>query len=210
MPFGSLDAYKNTLPWSKFTTIKQGFGNRIFDAPKASNESGVFNQSFDLTLTNPNVIGKIYYYIVPQSNVGVATENEVHDVYVYTGPIKISSSCTVVAYVSDGTNYCEPISLEFTRQYVGTENGLDQVLSANDNEEYIINTALYGHYHDGTYLYASTKGNSGSSKNTFNEDKKSEELSDKEADFNQEAGWLSQACHLTSSEKVSIAAIWQL
>ena len=186
VPFGSIDAYKNTLPWSKFTTIKQGFGNRIFDAPKASNESGVFNQSFELTLTNPNVIGKIYYYIVPQSNVRVATENEVHDVYVYTGPIKISSSCTVVAYVSDGTNDCEPISLEFTRQYVGTENGLDKVLSANDNEEYIINTALYGHYHDGTYLYASTKGNSGSSKNTFNEDKKSEKLSDKEADFNQE------------------------
>lgn len=186
VPFGSIDAYKNTLPWSKFTTIKQGFGNRIFDAPKASNESGVFNQSFELTLTNPNVIGKIYYYIVPQSNVGVATENEVHDVYVYTGPIKISSSCTVVEYVSDGTNDCEPISLEFTRQYVGTEHGLDKVLSANDNEEYIINTALYGHYHDGTYLYASTKGNSGSSKNTFNEDKKSEELSDKEADFNQE------------------------
>ena len=186
VPFGSIDAYKNTLPWSKFTTIKQGFGNRIFDAPKASNESGVFNQSFELTLTNPNVIGKIYYYIVPQSNVRVATENAVHDVYVYTGPIKISSSCTVVAYVSDGTNDCEPISLEFTRQYVGTENGLDKVLSANDNEEYIINTALYGHYHDGTYLYASTKGNSGSSKNTFNEDKKSEELSDKEADFIQE------------------------
>lgn len=91
-----------------------------------------------------------------------------------------------MAYVSDGTNDCEPISLEFTRQYVGTENGLDKVLSTNDNEEYIINTALYGHYHDGTYLYASTKGNSGSSKNTFNEDKKSEELSDKEADFNQE------------------------
>lgn len=186
VPFGSIDAYKNTLPWSKFTTIKQGFGNRIFDAPKASNESGVFNQSFELTLTNPNGIGKIYYYIVPQSNVGVATENAVHDVYVYTGPIKISSSCTVVAYISDGTNDCEPISLEFTRQYVGTENGLDKVLSANDNEEYIINTALYGHYHDGTYLYASTKRNSGSSKNTFNEDKKSEELSDKEADFNQE------------------------
>lgn len=186
VPFGSLDAYKNTLPWSKFTTIKQGIGDRIFDAPKVSNESGVFNQSFELTLTNPNVIGKIYYYIVPQSNVRVATENAVHDVYVYTGPIKISSSCTVVAYVSDGTNCCEPISLEFTRQYVGTEKGLDKVLSANDNEEYIINTALYGHYHDGTYLYASTKGNSGSSKNTFNEDKKSKELSDKEADFNQE------------------------
>ena len=74
-----------------------------------------------MTLTNPNVIGKIYYYIVPQSNVRVATENEVHDVYVYTGPIKISSSCTVVAYVSDGTNCCEPVSKEYTRVYVSTE-----------------------------------------------------------------------------------------
>lgn len=187
VPFGSLDAYKSYTPWSYFTDrIKQGFGERILVAPTPSRESCEFNYPFALALTNLNDVGTIYYYIVPQSNVGVATENEVHDVYVYTGPIKISSSCTVVAYVSDGTNYCEPISLEFTRQYVGTENGLDKVLSANDNEEYIINTALYGHYHDGTYLYASTKGNSGSSKNTFNEDKKSEELSDKEADFNQE------------------------
>ena len=186
VPFGSLDAYKNTRPWSKFTTIKQGIGDRIFAAPKVSNESGVFNQSFELTLTNPNVIGEIYYYIVPQSNVRVATENEVHDVYVYTGPIKISSSCTVVAYVSDGTNYCEPISLEFTRQYVSTENGLDKVLAANAGEEYVINTDLYGHYFDGKYLYASTMNNNGSSKNTFNEDKKSELNSDKESDFIQE------------------------
>ena len=186
VPFGSLDAYKNTLPWSKFTTIKQGIGDRIFAAPKVSNESGVFNQSFELTLTNPNVIGEIYYYIVPQSNVRVATENEVHDVYVYTGPIKISSSCTVVAYVSDGTNYCEPISLEFTRQYVSTENGLDKVLAANAGEEYVINTDLYGHYFDGKYLYASTMNNNGSSKNTLNEDKKSELNSDKESDFIQE------------------------
>ena len=187
VPFGSLDAYKNTLPWSKFATIKQGLGVRMLNALKFPDDSGVFNQSFDLTLTNPNgPVGTIYYYIVPQSKVRVATENEVHDVYVYTGPIKISSSCTVVAYVSDGTNYCEPISLEFTRQYVSTENGLDKVLSANDKEEYIINTALFGHYHDGTYLYASTKGNSGPSKNTFNEDKKSEEFSDNEEEFIQE------------------------
>ena len=187
VPFGSLDAYKNTLPWSKFTTIKQGIGDRIFAAPKVSNESGVFNQSFDLTLTNPNgPVGTIYYYIVPQSKVRVATENEVHDVLIYTEPIKIASSCTVVAYVSDGTYCCEPVSKEYTRVYVSTENGLDKVLSANDNEEYIINTALFGHYHDGTYLYASTKGNSGSSKNTFNEDKKSEEFSDNEEEFIQE------------------------
>ena len=187
VPFGSLDAYKNTLPWSKFATIKQGLGVRMLYALKFPDDSGVFNQSFDLTLTNPNgPVGTIYYYIVPQSKVRVATENEVHDVLIYTEPIKIASSCTVVAYVSDGTYCCEPVSKEYTRVYVSTENGLDKVLSANDNEEYIINTALFGHYHDGTYLYASTKGNSGSSKNTFNEDKKSEEFSDNEEEFIQE------------------------
>ena len=187
VPFGSLDAYKNTLPWSKFATIKQGLGVRMLNALKFPDDSGVFNQSFDLTLTNPNgPVGTIYYYIVPQSKVRVATENEVHDVLIYTEPIKIASSCTVVAYVSDGTYCCEPVSKEYTRVYVSTENGLDKVLSANDKEEYIINTALFGHYHDGTYLYASTKGNSGSSKNTFNEDKKSEEFSDNEEEFIQE------------------------
>ena len=187
VPFGSLDAYKNTLPWSKFATIKQGLGVRMLYALEFPDDSGVFNQSFDLTLTNPNgPVGTIYYYIVPQSKVRVATENEVHDVLIYTEPIKIASSCTVVAYVSDGTYCCEPVSKEYTRVYVSTENGLDKVLSANDNEEYIINTALFGHYHDGTYLYASTKGNSGSSKNTFNEDKKSEEFSDNEEEFIQE------------------------
>ena len=187
VPFGSLDAYKNTLPWSKFATIKQGLGVRMLYALKFPDDSGVFNQSFDLTLTNPNgPVGTIYYYIVPQSKVRVATENEVHDVLIYTEPIKIASSCIVVAYVSDGTYCCEPVSKEYTRVYVSTENGLDKVLSANDKEEYIINTALFGHYHDGTYLYASTKGNSGSSKNTFNEDKKSEEFSDNEEEFIQE------------------------
>ena len=187
VPFGSLDAYKNTLPWSKFANIKQGLGVRMLYDLKLPDDSGEFNQSFYLTLTNPNgPVGTIYYYIVPQSKVRVATENEVYTVYPYTEPIKITSSCTVVAYISDGTYCCEPVSKEYTRVYVSTESGLDKVLAARAGEDYLINTPLYGHYHDGNYLYASTMGNSGSSKNTFNEEKKEESRSDKESDFNQE------------------------
>lgn len=78
------------------------------------------------------------------------------------------------------------MKIEIADAYVATENGLDKVLTASADDSYRINTALYGHYFDGTYLYASTIGNSGSSKNTFNEDKKSESGSDKDSDFNQE------------------------
>ena len=78
------------------------------------------------------------------------------------------------------------MTFDITDLYINTETGLDKVLTANGNDNYRINTPLYGHYHDGAYLYASTMDNSGSSKNTFNEDKKAAELSDKESDFNQE------------------------
>lgn len=78
------------------------------------------------------------------------------------------------------------LTIEITDTYAGTKNGLDKVLTANAGESYRINTNLFGHYFDGTYLYASTMGNSGSSKNTFNEDKKSEPGSDNDSDFNQE------------------------
>ena len=91
-----------------------------------------------------------------------------------------------MAYVTDGTNCSESGSFECTYVIIGTENGLDKVLAANADEWYQINTNLYGHYFDGTYLYASTIGNSGSSKNTFNEDKKSQSGSDIESKFIQE------------------------
>ena len=78
------------------------------------------------------------------------------------------------------------MKIDIADEYVATENGLDKILTANGGESYRINTPLYCHYFDGTYLYASTMGNSGSSKNTFNEDKKSESGSDKDSDFNQE------------------------
>ncbi|MDY6106382.1 MAG: leucine-rich repeat protein, partial [Candidatus Limisoma sp.] len=183
VPFGSLDAYSAFAPWKNFDNrIKQGFGDRTLSTPQFSLKSGEFNKPFELTLTNPNNAGTIYYYIVSESE----NENDVHTVLPYSAPININSTCKVVAYVTDGTNCSESGSFECTYVIIGTENGLDKVLAANADEWYQINTNLYGHYFDGTYLYASTIGNSGSSKNTVNEDKKSEAGSDIESEFIQE------------------------
>ncbi|MGM9846537.1 MAG: leucine-rich repeat protein [Muribaculaceae bacterium] len=363
VPFGSLEAYKNTGPWSNFSTIEQGFGERTLSSPESSRAEGVFNYPFALTLTNSQESGTIYYYIVGEGDVST----DVHTVNAYTTPITIDSTCKVVAYISD--EYCcsesatfeytyvapepepskivdiqnipqgtkdvdfttlgenetldnvvidniyysitdiksgynqygglvlnkmssvddirqfnrdiqenqetvtnfngiavkvkgtgsitfnayanygkarltillgdgEPVDandltgmkyefstpkaqylyifalqseaetetlsslpslqpaensviivslkIDIADEYVATENGLDKVLTASADESYRINTTLYGHYFYGTYLYASTMGNSGSSKNTFNEDKKSEPGSDNESNFNQE------------------------
>ncbi|MDY4882372.1 MAG: leucine-rich repeat protein, partial [Muribaculaceae bacterium] len=183
VPFGYYDAFSNYAPWKKFTTIKQGFGERTLNAPAASTESGDFNWSFDLTLTNPNEVGSIYYYIVSEGEEG----NVGYQTFPYQHPITIpAKTCTVWTYVSDGINCSEPNSFKYTYVRLATEVGLDKVLSANFGDRYFIDTNLYGHYHDGKYLYASTMGNSGSSKNTFNVDKKTEWWSDKEGDFNQE------------------------
>ncbi|MDD6622544.1 MAG: leucine-rich repeat protein [Bacteroidales bacterium] len=183
VPFGSLDAYSAFSPWKNFDNrIKQGFGERTLSTPQFSLKSGEFNKPFELTLTTPNNVGTIYYYIVSESE----NKNDVHTVLPYSAPININSTCKVVAYVTDGTNCSESGSFECTYVIIGTENGLDKVLAANADDWYQINTNLYGHYFDGTYLYASTIGNSGSSKNTVNEDKKSEAGSDIESEFIQE------------------------
>ena len=183
VPFGCYDAFSNYAPWKNFSTIKQGFGERTLNAPTASTESGDFNWSFDLTLTNPNEVGSIYYYIVSEGEAG----NVGYQTFPYQHPITIpAKTCTVWTYVSDGVNCSEPNSFKYTYVRLATKVGLDKVLSANFGERYFIDTNLYGHYHDGIYLYASTMGNSGSSKNTFNEGKKEEWWSDKEGDFNQE------------------------
>ena len=112
VPFGSLDAYKTFTPWSSFNDmIKQGFGERTLFATQASHEPGVFNYPFELTLTNPNETGTIYYYIVNEGD----NPNEVHEVHTYTAPIAIpENSCTVWAYISDGTYCSEPVSWDYT------------------------------------------------------------------------------------------------
>ena len=356
VPFGSGDAYSQTAPWSNFAgRITEGLGNRTLAKPTASPESSEFNFSLELTLTNPNETGTIYYYIVSEGD----NLANVHTVYTYTEPLQIQATGTVVAYVSNGTDCSEPVSFKYTHipckidetttategtsnddfttvsseslenvvidnvyysitddnsgcsatdglvlnatssiddvyefnsavesevdptcdfngialkvqgvgsitftgaanngnarltlvlgngpavyvdelvdgkyefalpaakylyifatqtapltapqfkaptlgengvvlksmsiditdLYISTVTGLDKVLSANVNDSYRINTPLYGHYFDGTYLYASTMDNSGSSKNTFNADKKDESGSDSESAFKQE------------------------
>ncbi|MBS7375540.1 MAG: leucine-rich repeat protein, partial [Muribaculaceae bacterium] len=184
VPFGSLDAYSSSVPWKNFSGgIKQGFGERTLAAPLLSQESKEINKPLELTLTNNNEGGDIYYYIVSEDE----AKDAVHTTYAYTNPITTpTKTCTVCAYISDGANCSETASQKYTFVRLNTETGLDKVLVANAGDYYQINADLYGHYHDGTYLYASTVNNNGSAKNTYNEDKKSESLSDKESDFIQE------------------------
>ena len=107
--------------------------------------------------------------------------------YIFASPAKSDTPALMPSIDPAENSVVIPcMTIEITDTYAGTENGLDKVLTANAGESYRINTNLFGHYFDGTYLYASTMGNSGSSKNTFNEDKKSEPGSDNDSDFNQE------------------------
>ncbi|MGM9862491.1 MAG: hypothetical protein ACI30W_07830, partial [Muribaculaceae bacterium] len=62
----------------------------------------------------PNESGTIYYYIIAEGETG----NAVHTPIAYADPITIDATCTVVAYVSDGTHCCEPLSLEYTYVYL--------------------------------------------------------------------------------------------
>jgi len=154
VPFGSLDAYKSFEPWSSFSDrIIQGFGERTLSAPVASREQGAFDQPFDLTLTNPNDIGTIYYYIINEGEGNVS--DEVHTVETYSTPIRISANCTVVAQISDGTNCSKPVSLEYTLRYntVSTNAGL---LSMEPDKFYQVNVNLQGVKVNGGVLYART------------------------------------------------------
>ncbi|MGN0223422.1 MAG: leucine-rich repeat domain-containing protein [Muribaculaceae bacterium] len=111
VPFGSLEAYSNCAPWSAFSKIEQGLGERTLAKPTASPESCDFKESFDLTLTNPNESGIIYYYVIPEGD----TSTGVRSVAAYEGPITVpATNYTVVAYITDGTVCSEPITLEFT------------------------------------------------------------------------------------------------
>ncbi|MGN0210054.1 MAG: leucine-rich repeat protein, partial [Muribaculaceae bacterium] len=111
VPFGSLDAYSNCAPWSAFSKIEQGLGERTLAKPTSSHESCEFKDSFDLTLTNPNEVGTIYYYVIPKGD----TSTGVREVLAYERPIAVpATNYTVVAYITDGTACSEPISLVFT------------------------------------------------------------------------------------------------
>ncbi|MGM9855130.1 MAG: leucine-rich repeat protein [Muribaculaceae bacterium] len=154
VPFGSLDAYKSFEPWSSFSDrIIQGFGERTLSAPVASREQGAFDQPFDLTLTNPNDIGTIYYYIINEGKGEGNVSNEVHTVETYSAPIRISANCTVVAQISDDTQCSKPVSLEYTLQYNTVSNNAG-LLSMEPDKFYQVNVNLQGVKVNGGVLYA--------------------------------------------------------
>lgn len=146
VPFGSLDAYKNCAPWSAFSTIEQGLGERTLAKPTSSHESCIFKESFDLTLTNPNESGTIYYYVIPKGD----TSTGVRSVVAYEGPIAVpATDYTVVAYITDGTACSEPISLEFTLiscRINGTESVPEgsQVVGFKTDPEYSLDNVVIG------------------------------------------------------------------
>ena len=162
VPFGSLDAYSKFSPWANFASrIYQGFGERSLQCPMASHESGDFNYSFDLTLTPTYDYdsANIYYYIVTEDD----DPYEVHTVYTYSAPIKIKKSCKVVAYLSDGTQCSDPISLEYTYKYLPSvifdctsiPQGTQENAFTTDNPGPVFNQVI-----DNVY-YSITDNNSG-------------------------------------------------
>ena len=155
VPFGSLDAYKSFAPWANFNDrIKQGFGERSFSAPEASDDSGEYDHPIELTLTNPNDnIGTIYYYIINEGEGNVS--NEVHTVETYSAPIRISANCTVVAQISDDTQCSEPDSWTYTFQY-NTVSDNAGLLSMEPDKFYQVNVNLQGVKVNGGVLYART------------------------------------------------------
>ena len=96
VPFGHLGAftYYNSC-WYFFPANRkmEGIGDMTLQMPSFSHESGTYDDIFELTLTNTNPTGKIYYIITNEYPVTI------HE---YTEPIRISSWCTIKAYVNDG------------------------------------------------------------------------------------------------------------
>ena len=86
-------------------------------------------------------------------------------------------------YYNAVVNDAADVTLKFNT-YAETTTGLDAVV--NSAADYVkVNATLYGHYFDGTYLYASTTENNSSKKNTANEGDKGKGWSDKEENFTQ-------------------------
>ena len=150
VPFGSGDAYSQTAPWSNFAgRITEGLGNRTLAKPTASPEPSEFNFSLELTLTNPNETGTIYYYIVSEGD----NLANVHTVYTYTEPLQIQATGTVVAYVSNGTDCSEPVSFKYTHipckidetitVTEGTSNDDFTTVSSESLENVVIDNVYY-------------------------------------------------------------------
>ena len=106
VPFGSKPQYSVQAPWRYFTKIEEGLEPKLgFEQPKLTVDStdydpanGVFTSAVRVTITNPNTSGDIYYYIMNEDRT-----LRTSDILKYEGPVELSETSGIVAYITDGT-----------------------------------------------------------------------------------------------------------
>lgn len=95
--------------WQYFKSRKQAAGIVNLQTPVFSAESNTFSEAFQLTITNPNSTGTLYYKVVPEG-----TEASEVAYAPYTEPIQIESSCRVWAYIQNGLYASEYAGMTYT------------------------------------------------------------------------------------------------
>ena len=120
-PFGG--SYYQS-PWSFFANKKEGLGNHVLEGAVFSHETGTYDEAFNLTLTNPNSKGTIYYILYPEngSSTGVVE---------YTEPFEIGASSSIKVWISDGEDCSDVVSANYTFSGLSLEVAGIQVTSTN-------------------------------------------------------------------------------
>lgn len=95
--------------WQYFKSRKQAAGIVNLQAPVFSAEGYTFSEAFQLTITNPNSTGTLYYKVVPEG-----TEASEVAYAPYTDPVQIESSCRVWAYIQNGLYASEYAGMTYT------------------------------------------------------------------------------------------------
>lgn len=95
--------------WQYFKSRKQAAGIVNLQAPVFSAEGNTFSEAFQLTITNPNSTGTLYYKVVP-----AGTEASEVAYAPYTDPIQIENSCRVWAYIQNGLYASEYAGMTYT------------------------------------------------------------------------------------------------
>lgn len=95
--------------WQYFKSRKQAAGIVNLQAPVFSAEGNTFSEAFQLTITNPNSTGTLYYKVVP-----AGTEASEVAYAPYTEPVQIESSCRVWAYIQNGLYASEYAGMTYT------------------------------------------------------------------------------------------------
>lgn len=95
--------------WQHFKSRKQAAGIVNLQAPVFSAEGYTFSEAFQLTITNPNSTGTLYYKVVP-----AGTEASEVAYAPYTEPVQIENSCRVWAYIQNGLYASEYVGMTYT------------------------------------------------------------------------------------------------